>query len=70
MLKGGAVVPVRLPGAFRRELNEAMPSRDGRWLFMVVPRYRPVELDLDLEVAPLGPDGRPGEPVPVDSWRP
>ncbi len=69
VLSGGTVRPVRLPGPFRREATQAAPSGDGAWLFMVVPRYTPVEIDLDIVVAPIAADGSVGEPVPVDDWR-
>lgn len=70
VLAGGSVRPVRAPGPFRRELHQAMPSGDGRWLFLVIPRYTPVELDLDLAVAPMAEGRVAGPPVPVDEWRP
>ncbi len=69
VLSGGSVRPVRLPGPFRREANQAAPTGDGGWLFLVVPRYTPVEVDLDIVVAPIAADGSVGEPVPVDDWR-
>jgi len=68
-LSGGAIHPVRLPGPFRREATQAAPAGDGKWLFMVVPNYTPVEVDLDIVVVPLAADGSLGEPVPVDDWR-
>jgi hypothetical protein len=68
--RDGRVNEVRLPGPHRRVLIEAAPTADGRWLFFAIPNLRPVDLDLDIYVAPITPDGSPGEPVPVDEWRP
>ena len=68
--QGGVLAEVRLPGPHRTILIEAAPSRDGRWLFLVTPRLRPIEFDLDIQVAAIGADGSVGEPVPVDQWRP
>lgn len=67
---GGQVRPLRLPGPHRVPLTQAAPTDDGRWVFFCSPRYRPLEDDLDIYVAPLGPNMRLGEPVPVDDWRP
>ncbi len=68
-LSGGTVHPVRLSGPFRREATQAAPADGGKWLFMVVPRYTPVETDLDIVVVPMASDGALGEPIPVDDWR-
>lgn len=67
---GGGLSEVRLPGSQRAILIEAAPTSDGAWLFMATPRFRPMEIDLDIQVAPLSPDGTVGPPVPVDEWRP
>ncbi len=66
----GAVHPLRLPGKFRQVLTEANPTRDGHWMFFCLPRYTPVELDQNIEVARWHKDGSLGAPIPVDQWRP
>lgn len=68
--QSGRVDEVRLPGAHRAVLIEAAPSADGAWLFFAAPKFRPIELDLDIQVASIAPDGSLGEPIPVDEWRP
>jgi hypothetical protein len=68
--RDGAVAEVRLPGPQRTILIEAAPTSDGAWLFVSMPRFRPMEFDLDIQVAPLSADGTVGETVPVDDWRP
>lgn len=70
LFAGGVVREVRLPGAQRRPLLEAAPTRSGEALFHRYPAwYAPAELDWDLAVAPR--DGeRWGAPVPLDEWRP
>lgn len=67
---GGRVRALRLPGPHRAVFTQAAPTDDGRWLFMCLPRYRPVEHDEDIYVAPLLKDFALGRPVPVDDWRP
>jgi len=67
---GGVVRPLRLPGAFRKVLTEANPTRDGAWVFFCRPRYTPVDQDQDIWVAPWSADGKLGEAVAVDDWRP
>jgi len=67
---GGVVREVRLPGAQRRPLLEAAPTRGGEALFLRFPAfYAPAELDWDVAVAPKDGEGW-GEPVPLDEWRP
>lgn len=66
----GSVEEVRLPGPHRTLITEAAPTADGAWLFFATPRFRPVEFDFDIQVAALSEDGSPGQPVPVDEWRP
>jgi len=68
--QSGLVDEVRLPGPHRAVLIEAAPTTDGAWLFFAVPKFRPIELDLDIHVAPIAPDGSLGEGIPVDEWRP
>jgi len=68
--QAGRVDEVRLPGPHRTVLIEAAPTADGAFLFFAVPRFRPVELDLDIQVAPIHADGTLGDAVPVDEWRP
>lgn len=70
IFKGGQVRPLRLPGPHRVPLTQAAPTDDGRWVFFCVPKYRPIEDDHNIYVAPLDPEMRLGEPVPVDDWRP
>jgi hypothetical protein len=70
IFKGGQVRPLRLPGPHRVPLTQAAPTDDGQWVFFCVPKYRPLEDDHDIYVAPLGPNMKLGEPVPVDDWRP
>jgi hypothetical protein len=66
----GNVNEVRLPGPHRSVLIEAAPTADGAFLFITVPKFRPVELDLDIQVAPINADGTLGAARPVDEWRP
>jgi hypothetical protein len=70
VFRGGRVRPLRLPGPHRVQFTQAAPTDDGRWLFFCMPRYRPIEFDLDIYVASLGEDAAIGSPVPVDDWRP
>lgn len=70
ILKGGGVRALRLPGPHRVLFTQAKPTSDGRWLFFCMPRYRPLEFDDDIFVAPLDEEMGIGEPVPVDDWRP
>jgi hypothetical protein len=67
---GGTLYPIAVPGPHRVVVTEAAPTADGRWVFMCLPNYRPVELDQDIHVAEWLGEGRLGEPVPVDDWRP
>lgn len=67
---GGVVREVRLPGAQRRPLLEAAPTRTGDALFLRYPAfYAPAELDWDVAVAPRDGEGW-GVAVPADEWRP
>ncbi len=68
--QGGRVGEVRLPGPHRTVIIEAAPTADGEWLFFAVPKFRPIDLDLDIQVAPIAADGSIGPAVPVDEWRP
>jgi len=68
--RGGRIDEVRLPGPHRIVLVEGAPSADGKWLFFATPKLRPVELDLDIQVAAIATDGSLGAPTPVDVWRP
>lgn len=68
--QGGRVNAVRLPGPHRLVLIEAAPTADGRHLFFSVPKYRPIDVDLDIQVATINADGTLGAAVPVDDWRP
>lgn len=68
--RSGRVEEIRLPGPHRIVMIEAAPTADGEWLFFSMPRLRPVELDFDIYVAAVAPDGSLGEAVPVDDWRP
>jgi hypothetical protein len=68
--QNGMLHEVRLPGPHRAVVIEAQPSTDGAWLFMTAPKLRPVEPDLDIQVAPLEADGTLGRAVPIDDWRP
>ncbi len=69
LFAGGVVREVRLPGAQRRPLLEAVPSPDGKLLFFRVPRYAVGAVDWDLAVAPLA-GANVGEPVLLDGWKP
>ncbi|OYW07089.1 MAG: hypothetical protein B7Z61_00125 [Acidobacteria bacterium 37-71-11] len=69
LFAGGVVQEVRLPGAQRRPLLEAVPSADGKLLFFRVPRYAVGATDWDLAVAPLA-GTNVGEPVLLDKWKP
>jgi len=67
---GGVVREVRLPGALRRPLLEAAPTRGGEALFFRYPAwFAPGELDWDLAVA-LREGESWGTPIPLDEWRP
>jgi len=68
--QAGRVDEIRLPGPHRTLVVEAAASPDGRWLFLTSPRFRPLDFDFDILVAPLAADGSLGEAVPVDEWRP
>ena len=68
--QGGRVNEVRLPGPHRSVLIEAAPTADGAHLFFSVPKLRPVDFDLDIQVAPIHADGTLGPAQPVDDWRP
>jgi len=70
VLVGGEVVPLRSPGSHRALLNQAAPTRDGRWVFLCIPKLTPVELDDEIYVAEWRGNGALGEAVPVDEWRP
>jgi hypothetical protein len=70
VLVGGAARPIRVPGYHRVVATQAAPTNDGQWVFLCMPRYRPIELDQDIFVARWLGEGRLGEPVPVDDWRP
>lgn len=69
-LAGGSVRALRLPGEHRTLFTQAAPTDDGKWLFFCLPKFRPVVMDDDIYVAPLGDDLSVGDPVPVDDWRP
>lgn len=66
----GRVRALALPGPQRTVFTQGAPTDDGKWLFLCIPRFRPVELDQDIYVAPLGGDLTLGKPVAVDAWRP
>jgi len=66
----GKVEVLRLPGPHRTLVVEATASPDGKWLFFTSPRFRPIEFDFDIFVAPIAADGSLGAAVPVDEWRP
>ena len=68
--QSGQVGVVRLPGPHRIVLIEGAPTGDGKWLFFATPRYRPVDLDFDIQVAAIADDGSLGPAVAVDEWRP
>jgi hypothetical protein len=70
MLSGGRVLAIEVEGQHRSVVTETNPTADGQWMFVTVPRFRPVEPDLDVRVARVLADGRLGSPVPVDDWRP
>jgi hypothetical protein len=69
LFAGGVVQEVRLPGAQRRPLLEAVPAKDGALLFFRVPRFTPGALDWDLAVASrTGSEW--GQTVLLDDWKP
>jgi len=68
--QGGRIHEVRLPGPHRSVLIEAAPTADGAYLFFSAPKYRPIDLDLDIQVASINADGTLGPAQPVDDWRP
>ncbi len=70
VFKKGRVRPLRLPGPHRILFTQAAPSEDGRWLFLCIPRYRPIELDHDIYVSSFDADLGIGPSVPIDEWRP
>lgn len=69
LFAGGVVQEVRLPGAQRRPLLEAVPGKDGAVLYFRVPRYTPGALDWDLAVA-ARTGSNWGKPVALDEWKP
>ena len=70
-LQGGEVRVLRLPGAQRTRFTQAAPTDDGKWVFLCMPRYRPIVFDEDIYVAPVVGEGWAlGAPVRVDDWRP
>ncbi len=69
LFAGGVVQEVRLPGAQRRPLLEAVPTKDGSLLFFRVPRFTPGALDWDLAVAPHVTSAW-GKAVLLDDWKP
>jgi hypothetical protein len=69
LFAGGVVQEVRLPGAQRRPLLEATPTKDGALLFFRMPRFTPGALDWDLAVASRAGSGW-GKPVLLDDWKP
>jgi hypothetical protein len=70
VLAAGELRPVVVPGPHRTVITEAAPTGDGKWVFACIPRFRPIELDQDIYVAPWLGEGRVGSPIPVDGWRP
>lgn len=70
LFKRGKVRSLRLPGSHRTVFTQVAPTGDGKWVFFCMPKYRPVMLDEDIYVAPVGEDWSIGTPVPVDDWRP
>jgi hypothetical protein len=70
VLVGGTVRPVNPPGFHRVLASQPAPTDDGNWVFLCMPRFRPVELDQDIFVARWLGEGRLGKPVAVDDWRP
>jgi hypothetical protein len=70
VLAGSSLLRVEVEGQHRALVSEANPTADGQWMFVTVPRFRPVEPDLDIRVAKVLADGRLGPPVAVDDWRP
>ncbi len=69
LFAGGVVQEVRLPGAHRKPLLEAIPAANGTLLFFRVPRYTPGGADWDLAVAARAGSGW-GRPILLDDWRP
>jgi len=70
LFTAGQVRALRLPGSHRTVFTQAAPTADGKWVFFCIPRYRPLNFDEDIYVAPVGKDWSLGTPVPVDDWRP
>ena len=69
-LAGGGLLEVEVEGQHLAMVAGLNPTADGRHAFVVVPRFRAVEPDLEIMVAPRLAAGRLGRPVPVDLWRP
>jgi len=69
VFRQGMVQEVRLPGAQRHPLLEAVPTADGALLFCRVPTFGPGEPDWDLAVAAKAGEGW-GAAVRLDEWRP
>ena len=67
---GSSIDPVTVPGYHRVVVTEPAPTDDGEWVFLCMPHDRPVELDQDIYGAKWLGEGRLGEPVQVDDWRP
>jgi hypothetical protein len=70
VLADGELWSLVAPGLHRTVITEAAPTGDGAWVFACIPNFRPVELDQDIYVAPWLGEGRIGQPIPVDDWRP
>jgi hypothetical protein len=69
LFAGDVVQEVRLPGAQRRPLLEAVPTKDGALLLFRVPRFTPGALDWDLAVAARTGSAW-GKTVLLDDWKP
>jgi hypothetical protein len=69
LFAAGVVQEVRLPGAQRHPLLEAVPVPDGSLLFFRVPRFTPSGMDWDLAVAAKAGSGW-GKAILLDDWKP
>jgi hypothetical protein len=71
LYQGGQVKALRLPGSHRAVFTQTAPTDDGKWVFLCMPKFRPIVVDEDIYVAPVVGEGWSlGTPVPVDDWRP
>lgn len=70
LLRNGKILAVQVEGQHRALIMESNPTADEKYMFLSIPRLRPIEPDLDIFVAKIVEPGRLGPVIPVDDWRP